>query len=66
MLNFSRNLRIFLAENNIKKKDFANDIDVSTNTISNWLHGNIQPNRHHAMAIDDYTNGVISMEIMGY
>lgn len=66
MLEFGRKLRGFLAENNIKKKNFAIEIDVTPETISNWLHKGKKPNRLHAMAIDGYTRGLISMQDMGY
>lgn len=66
MLEFSRKLRGFLAENNIKKKDFAIEMDVSAETVSNWLHKGMRPNRLHAMMIDGYTQGLVNMEDMGY
>lgn len=63
---FSRKLRVFLAENNIRKKDFAVELEVTAETISNWINKNTRPNRLHAIMIDNYTRGLISMEDMGY
>jgi len=66
MLEFGRKLRIFLAENNIKKKVFAVELGVSAETVSNWLSGKVKPNRLNAMYIDSYTRGLITMKDMGY
>jgi len=66
MLNFSRKLRVYLAENNIKKKDFAIEIGVSPETISNWLHDKVKINRLHAIGVDTVTEGQITMSDMGY
>lgn len=66
MLEFGRKLRLFLADNDIRKKDFAVEIGVTAETVSHWLHNNKKPNRLHAMQIDGYTRGIINMEDMGY
>lgn len=66
MSNFSRNLRVFLAENNIKVKDFAVEIGVTPDTVGNWIHERVKINRLHAMKVDSYTKGYVSMEDAGY
>lgn len=66
MLEFSRKLRVYLAENNIKKKDFAVEIGVSPETISNWLHQGMRPSFDHALKIDSATKGVVAVNDMGY
>lgn len=65
-LELGRKLRIFIAENNIMKKDFAVAIGVSEVTVSNWLHHGKKPNRKNALAIVEYTKGVITLKDMNH
>ncbi len=67
MLNYGRKLQIYLFENRIKQKNFAIEIDVHPTTVSDsWIKRNLQPKLENAYKIHDYTDGVISLEEMGY
>ena len=66
MNEFNKKLRLFIAEFNIKKQDFAQEIGVTPESISGWLHHNRPVNKRNAVKINEFTNGIITMEDMGY
>lgn len=67
MLKFGRKLKIYLAERNIKYRQFALAIDVHPTTIGNtWIRKGIQPKEYNARRINCYTEDTITMEDMGY
>ncbi len=66
MLELGRKLRIYLAEKNKRKKDFAIEVQASCQTVSNWLHNDMKPHFKHAIAIVDCTEGCITLEDCGH
>lgn len=67
MLELGRKLRILLAEKNIQKRDFAEIINnVTPQTVSNWLHRDLQPTLENAKTICRYSKGYIKLEDCGY
>ena len=65
MLDFPRELRLLIAEKNIKHKDLAGVLEVTPTTISNWLRGG-KIKLENALRLHDYSHGQVSMEAMGY
>ncbi len=65
MSNFPRELRIFIAEENLDHQDLAIALDVTPTTISNWLRGK-RISFAKALSLHDYSHSKISMEVMGY
>lgn len=50
--NISVNLKCFLSFANIKNKDFAREIGVTSQTVSEWVHGRaMKPNTLSAIAL---------------
>lgn len=47
-------IKVMIAEKKIQHGDFAKDMNVSRNTVSNWIGGKTNPSLEEAFEIAEY------------
>lgn len=65
-MEFSAKLLKYIKTNHLKKMVFAADIGITQSMISRYLHDGRMPSYWTAKAIQERTNGYITMQDMGY
>ena len=67
MLEYGRKIRILLAQLGKSQKSLADFAGVTPTTVSDsWIKKSLQPQERNAQKIEQYFDGGINMEDMGY